>query len=99
MKNFSQTFVKYHGCGNSFLDGTNMQLETGEKCFLEAYNPCWKKPFNSCNKIAKSTRNKLKTKARVDASYMRKYFKSIKNYSLNCSDYETDEKFSDQTMN
>ena len=76
-----------------------MLLETGEKCFLEAYDPCWKKPFNSCNKIAKSTRNKLKTKARVDASYMRKYFKSIKNYSVNCSDYETDEKFSDQAMN
>ena len=92
MKNFSQTFVRYHGCGNSFIDGTNILLETGEKCFLETYNPFWKKPFDSCNKIGKSTRNKLKAKTRAEASYMRKYFK---NCSLNCSDYDTDDESSD----
>ena len=77
MKNYSQPFVKYHGCGNSLLDGTNMLLETGEKSFLETYNPLWKKPFDGGNKIAKSTRNKLKTKARADVSFMGKYFETI----------------------
>ena len=80
MKNFSQTFVQYHGCGYSYLDGTNMLLESGRKCLLETNNPFWKKPIDSCNKIAKSTRNQLKSKAKTDASYMKKYFKFVKNY-------------------
>ena len=61
MKNYSQTFVQYHGCGNSYLDGTNMLTETG-RCATPTYNPFWKRPIESSNKIAKSTRNKLKIK-------------------------------------
>ena len=34
MNNLSQTFVKYHGCGYSHLDGTNMLIETGKKMFI-----------------------------------------------------------------
>ena len=39
MNNLSQTFVKYHGCGYSYLDGTNMLIETGKKCSLATNDP------------------------------------------------------------
>ena len=81
MKRFSQTFVKYHGCGNCYLDETNMLIETGRKCVLVTNKPFWKRPIDSNNKIAKSTRNKLKTKPRANISYMKKHAKFVKNFS------------------
>ena len=83
MKNYSQTFVQYHSCGNSYLDGTNMLIETGRRCATPTYNPFWKRPIDSNNKIAKSTRNKLKIKSRAIRSYMLNYAKFVKNYHKN----------------
>ena len=28
----------YHGCGDSYLDGTNMLIRTGRKCLLPKVN-------------------------------------------------------------
>ena len=66
MKNFSQTFVNYHGCGNGYLDGANKIVPKGRKCIMLTYNPFWKNPMRTSNKIAKSTgsQNKKKTKAK-----------------------------------
>ena len=78
MNNLSQTFVKYHGCGYSYLDGTNMLIETGKKCSLATNDPFQRQPIETRNKIAKSTRNQLKTKAKASTNYMKKYFKFVK---------------------
>ena len=83
MKNYSQTFVKYHGCGNCYIDGTNMLIETGRKCIAATNNPFWKRPIDSNSKIVKSTRNELKIKSRADRSYMLKYAKFVKNCHKN----------------
>ena len=83
MKNYSQTFVQYHGCGNSYLDGTNMLIETGRRCAAPTYNPFRKRPIDVNNKIAKSTRNKLKIKSRAFRSYMLHYAKFAKNFHKN----------------
>ena len=83
MKNYSQTFVQYHGCGSSCLDGTNMLIATGRRCTAPTYNPFWKRPTNVNNKIAKSTRNKLKRKSRAFRSYMLDYAKFVKNFHKN----------------
>ena len=83
----------YHGCGNSYLDGTNMFIKTGRKCLLPTNEPFWKNPNDTCNKIAKSTRNQLKSKARASPNYMKRYFKFLKNYHKNnyfSGDYSTD---------
>ena len=58
-----------------------MLIETGRKCVLVTNNPFWKRPIGSNNKIAKSTRNKLKTKSRVNISYMKNHAKFVKNFS------------------
>ena len=43
MKKFSQTFVRYHGRGHCYLDGTNALIQTGRRCVMEKNNPFWKK--------------------------------------------------------
>ena len=35
MNNLSQTFFKYHSCGYSYLDGTNILIEFGKKMFID----------------------------------------------------------------
>ena len=80
MNNLSQTFFKYHGCGYSYLDGTNMLIETGKKCSLATNEPFWKQPIDTDNKIAKSTRNQVKTKAKASTNHMKRYFKFEKKF-------------------
>lgn len=43
MNKFSQTFVRYHGRGHCYLDGTNALIQTGRRCVMEKNNPFWKK--------------------------------------------------------
>ena len=77
MKNYSQTFVKYHGCGNCYIDGTNMLIETGRKCIAATNNPFWKRPIDSNSKIAKSTRNELKIKSRAETEVICKNMQNL----------------------
>ena len=35
MKTFSQTFVKYHGCGNGYLEGTNKIVPEGRNALCQ----------------------------------------------------------------
>ena len=103
MKKFSQTFVRYHGRGHCYLDGTKTLIQTGRRCVMETNNPFRKKPIDACNKIAKSTRNQLKTEAKQ--SFMKRYFKFLNAFEKDkfddasfSSDYSTnDESESDIT--
>ena len=105
MNNLSQTFFKYHGCGYSYLDGTNMLIETGKKCSLATNEPFWKQPPDTHNKIAKSTTNQLKTKAKASTNYMKRYFKFVKHFQENkygdvsfSSDYSTDDESENNSL-
>ena len=105
MNNLSQTFVKYHGCGYSYLDGTNMLIETGKKCSLATNEPFWKQPIDTDNKIAKSTRNQVKTKAKASTNHMKRYFKFEKKFQENkyddasfSSDYSTDDESQNNSL-
>ena len=93
MKNFSQTFVIYHGCGKCYLDGTNALVPIGRKCFIQRNNSFWKNPIDANTKIAKSTRAQLKIKARTNRSYVIKYLRLKKALEENKfgdeSDYST----------
>ena len=93
MKNFSQTFVSYHGCGKCYLDGTNALVPIGRKCVMQTNNPFWKNPIDTNSKIAKSTRTQLKIKARANRSYVIKYLRFKKALEENKfgdeSDYST----------
>ena len=93
MKNFSQTFVIYHGCGKCYLDGTNALVPIGRKCFMQRNNSFWKNPIDTNTKIAKSTRAQLKIKARTNRSYVIKYLRLKKALEENKfgdeSDYST----------
>ena len=60
VKNFSQKFVVYHGCGAWYQDGTNKIVSKNRKCIRPTYEPLWKKPNNVRNKV--ETRAQLKLK-------------------------------------
>ena len=80
MKNFSQTFVNYHGSGNGYLDGTNKIVPKGRKCIMPTNNLFWKKTTDTCNKIAKSTRSQIKNKPKANRGYMIKYAKYVRSF-------------------
>ena len=100
MKNFSQTFVNYHGCGNGYLDGTNKIVPEGRRCIMPTNNPFWKKPIDTSNKIAKTTRSQIKNKTKAKRNYMNRYAKYVRVFhekkwdfdnALWSSDYSTDD--------
>ena len=78
MKNFSQTFVNYHGCDSGYLDGANKIVPESRKCIMPTYNPFWKNPIDTSNKIAKSTRSQIKKKTKAKWNYMRRYAKYVR---------------------
>ena len=78
MKNFSQTIVNYHGCGNGYLDRTNKIVPEGRKCIMPTQNPFWKNPIHTSNKIAKSTRSQIKKKRKAKKYYIRRYAKYVR---------------------
>ena len=98
MKNFSQMFVSYHGCGHCYLNGTNKLVPKGKKCIMPTNNPFRKNPVDTSNKIAKSTRTQLKIKAKANRSYVKRYLKFLKAFQENkfedgswSTDYSTDD--------
>ena len=104
MKNFSRTFVNYHGCGNGYLDGTKKIVSEGRKCIMPTYNPFWKNPIHTSeqnhNKITKSTRSQIKKKTKAKRNYIRRYAKYVRLFhekkwdsddALWSSDYSTND--------
>ena len=91
VKNFSQKFVVYHGCGAWYQDGTNKIVSKNRKCIRPTYEPFWKKPNDVRNKV--ETRAQLKLKSVVKNEYVRRYFRFINAFDKNkgyfSSDYDS----------
>ena len=79
MVNFSQRFVVYHGCGNSYLDGTRKMVPRNRKCIAPTYCPFWKKPINARNKV--ETRAQLKVKTKATRNYQKRYMQFVDVFS------------------
>ena len=96
LKNFSQKFVVYHGCGAWYHDGTNKIVSKNRKCIRPTYEPCWKKPNDVCNKV--ETRAQLKLKSIVKNDYIRRHYnfysKFQKQEYFNSDDESTDDESS-----
>ena len=100
VNSFSQDFVKYHGSGVYFIDGT--LLLDGKhcgvhhkKCFLPVTQPFWKRPEDIINIV--ETRSQLQKKKVFFENIKNKYFKyirtkGIKNRSL-LSSYSKSDKY------
>ena len=71
LKNFSQKFVVYHGCGAWYHDGTNKIVSKNRKC-IRPNEPFWKNPNDVRNKV--ETRAQLKLKSIVKNGYIRIYY-------------------------
>ena len=74
VKSFSQNFVKYHGCGVYFMDGTLLldRKHCGvhhKKCFLPVTQPFWKRP--------EETRSQLQKKKVFFENLKNKYLKYL----------------------
>ena len=105
VKSFSQNFVKCHGCGVYFIDGT--LLLDGKhcgvhhkKCFFPLTQPFWKRPEDVINKV--ETRSQLQKKKVFFENIKNKYFKyvrtkGIKNRSLLSSYSESDKYANDES--
>ena len=98
VKDFSQKFVVYHGCGAWCHDETNKIISKNRKCIRPTYEPLSKKPNNVHNKV--ETRAQLKLKSVVKNEYIRIYFRFINPFDKNkgyfSSDYDsTDDEFTD----
>ena len=69
IKSFCQNFVKYHGCGVYFMDGTLLLggKHCGvhhEKCFFPLKQPFWKRPLDVIiNKV--ETRSQIQKKKSI----------------------------------
>ena len=91
VKNFSQKFVVYHGCGAWYHDGTNKIVSKNRKCIRPTYEPFRKKSNNVRNKV--ETRAQLKLKSVVKNEYIRRYFAFINAFDRNkgyfSSDYDS----------
>ena len=74
MKNITQTFVTYHGCGNCYNDGTNKIVPKGRRCINPTQNPFWKNLVDVRNKV--QTRAKIKSKVKTDRNSVQ-IFKSF----------------------
>ena len=105
VKSFSQSFVKYHGCGVYFMDGT--LLLDGKncgvhhrKCFLPVTQPFCKRPEDVINKI--EARPQLQKEKVFFENIKNKYLKyvrtkGIKNRSLLSSYSESNEYTDDES--
>ena len=102
VKNFSQKFVVYHGCGAWYHDGTNKILRKNRKCIHPTFEPFWKNPNNVHNKV--ETRAQLKLKSIVKNDYIRRYMRFINGFDKNkgyfSSDYDStdDESTNDESI-
>ena len=64
VKNFSQKFVLYDGCGAWYHEGTNKIVS--KNSIRPTYEPFWKKPNDVCNKIETRAQRKLKSTVKND---------------------------------
>lgn len=69
VKNHSQNFVKYHGCGFFYHDGTKRIVSKGRKCICSSYEPFWKRPINVRNRV--ETRFQKSSKSLVNNEYVK----------------------------
>ena len=81
VKNFSQKFVVFHGCGAWYHDGTNKIVRKNGKCICPSYEPFRKKPNDVPNKV--ETIAQLKLKSIVKKEYVRRYFRFINAFDEN----------------
>ena len=92
MVNFSQRFVVYHGCGNSYQDETRKIVPKNRKCIAPTYYPFWKKPIDVRNKV--KTRAQLKVKTKATRNYQKRYMQFVDVFSKNSfssDDFSSDE--------
>ena len=92
MVNFSQRFVVYHGCGNSYQDGTRKIVPKNRKCIAPTYYPFWKKPIDVRNKV--ETRAQLKVKTKATRNYQKRYMRFVDVFSkdsFSSDDFSSDE--------
>ena len=71
VKNFSQKFVVYHGCGAWYDDGTSKIVSKNRKCIRPTYEPFLKKPNDVHSKV--ETKALLKLKLIIKNDYIRRY--------------------------
>ena len=89
MGKFSQTFVAYHGCGNSYQDDTN-KIDHKNRCTMKTHNPFWKKPIDVRDRV--ETRAQLKMKTKDSREYQRRYRKRVTLFlkdSFTSSDFDS----------
>ena len=92
MANFLQRFVVYHGCGNSYQDGTRKIIPKKRKCIAPTYYLFWKKPIDVRKKVEARTQLKVKTKA--TRNYQKRYMQFVDVFSKNSfssDDFSSDE--------
>ena len=102
VKSFSQNFIKYHGCGVYFIDGTLLldgkhRGVYHKKRFFPLTQPFWKRPEDVIDKV--ETRSLLQKKKVFFENIKNKQFKyvrtkGIKNRSL-ISSYSESDKYTD----
>ena len=92
MVNFSQRFVVYHGCGNSYQDGIKKIVPKNRKCIAPTYYSFWKKRIDVRNKAERRAQLKVKTKA--TRNYQKRYMRFIDVFSkdsFSSDDFSSDE--------
>ena len=92
MVNFSQRFVLYHGCDNSYQDATRKIVPKNRKCIAPTYYPFWKKPIDVCNNV--ETRAELKVKTKATRNYQKRYMRFVDVFSrdsFSFDDFSSDE--------
>ena len=75
MVNFSQRFVVYHGCGNSYQDETRKFVPKNRKCRAPTHYPFWKRPIDVRNKV--ETRAQLKVKTKATRNFQKRYMRFV----------------------
>ena len=91
MKNITQTFVTYHGCGNCYVDGANKIVPKGRRCINPTHNPFWENLVDVRNKV--QTRAQIKSKVKTDKNFVRRYQKHLRVFSES-NDYFSSDDFS-----
>ena len=81
MVNFSQGFVVYHGCGNSYQDETRKIIPKNRKCRAPTHYPFWKRPIDVRNKV--ETRAQLKVKTKATRNFQKGYMRFVDVFSKN----------------
>ena len=93
MVNFSQRFVVYHGCGNSYQDETRKIVPKNRKYIAPTYYPFWKKPIDVRIKV--EIRAQLKVKTKATRNYRKRYMRFVDAFSkdsFSFDDFSSDEK-------